>query len=113
MVIRRVAPNERRAMGKQFLPGWRECGGKSGDVKVSVERERELVAEFNRAIEAPEGPPVDGDDADFVALHRRYPVRMGKWQIIAEDVAQRSWEHERSKRQTKSQNEAIAPEQEK
>jgi hypothetical protein len=98
---------------KHFLPAWRERRGKPGDVTMSVERERELVAEFNRAVEAPEGPPIAVDDADFVAMHHSYPVRMGKWQIVAEDVAQRSWEHERSKRQAKSQDEAVAPKQKK
>ncbi len=83
---------------KQFLPGWRERRGDSGDVKMAPDAEKKLVAEFNRAIEAPEGPHVEGDEADLVAIQRMYPVRMGKWQIIPQDAAERSWAHEAAKR---------------
>jgi hypothetical protein len=43
---------------------------------------------------APAGPPVGIDDADYVVIHPQYPVRMGKWQVVAEDVAERSRAHE-------------------
>lgn len=86
------------SLWKRFLPGWRAREGRSGDVKMPKEEEAKLVAEFNEAIEAPEGPPVDVDNADFLAIQRIYPVKMGKWRIIPEDVAQRSWDHEAKKR---------------
>lgn len=85
---------------KRFLPGWRERRGDL-DVKIAPEREAELVAQINAAIEAPEGPPVTAEAASFMAIQRLYPVTMGKWRIMAQDVAERSWAHEREKQQAK------------
>lgn len=81
---------------KQFLPGWREREGRSGDVKMSCEAQAKLIAEFTEAIEGPEGPPVSIDEADFVAIERIYPETMGKWRIIAADVAERARAHEKA-----------------
>ena len=85
---------------KQFLPGWRERRGRSGDVKISREAEAKLVAEVNEAIAGPEGQPVTVGEADFVVIQREYPETMGKWRIIAADVAERSRAHEESKRRS-------------
>jgi hypothetical protein len=62
------------------------------------EREAKLVQEMNRAMEGPTGPAVGTDEADFVAIHRIMPVRMGKWQIIEQAVAERSIAHQQAKR---------------
>jgi hypothetical protein len=84
---------------KRFLPGWRAREGKPGDVKMSPERSARLVEEMRQNMEAPTGPPVEIDEADFVAVQRVYPVKMGKWRIIPQDVAERSWKHELEQRQ--------------
>ena len=83
---------------KQFLPGWSAREGRSGDVKMSPEEERKLVAEINETISAPEGQPVDTQSADFVTMAHWTPVKMGKWRIISQDVAERSWRHEDEQR---------------
>lgn len=71
----------------RFLPGWRP---RRRDVEISSEKEAELIREFKEASEAPAGPEVSGDDAAFIMLKRSVPVTMGKWRIIAQDVAERS-----------------------
>jgi hypothetical protein len=72
----------------RFLPGWRPG---VRDVAISPEAEEKLIREFNEAAEGPTGPPVTVDSAAFVIIKRSIPVKMGKWRIIAQDVAERSW----------------------
>ena len=74
---------------KQFLPGWRPGRGPK-DVRMSPKREKELVAELKGLIEtpaSPRDPSKDPNDADFIALQRMVSVKIGKWRILAEDVA--------------------------
>jgi hypothetical protein len=57
---------------------------------MSPKRERELVADLKGLIEAPASPrdpSKDPNDSDFIALQRMVPVKIGKWRILAEDVA--------------------------
>jgi hypothetical protein len=82
-----------------YLPGWR--AGAKDDVKLSSEKEAELIREFKEAEQAPSAAPVAADEAQFVILKRRVPVKMGKWRIIEQVVAERSWEHERREREKK------------
>lgn len=84
---------------KRFLPGWKHPSERSA-IKTTPEQQAKIVEEFNQRAEAPEGPPVSGDAADYIVIHRQYPVRMGKWQIIAEDVAQRALAHQKSLRRS-------------
>jgi hypothetical protein len=86
----------------KFLPGFRARGGERRDFKSDPERSKTLVAEFSRALKAPETRTAfDPDDAAFVSLHRVVPVKMGKWRILPEDVVQRYREHQRRERDAK------------
>lgn len=77
-----------------FLPGWRP--GEKRTV-TSSERDSEVLKEFREAEAAPDsGVPVPTDAADFVIIKREVPVRMGKWRIVAQDVAERSWAAEKA-----------------
>jgi hypothetical protein len=86
---------------KQFLPGWRAREGRPAERPKDPEKEAEIVAKLRAHMESPEGPPIHSDDAAFIAIHRQYPVKMGKWRIVAQEVAERSWESERQKREKK------------
>jgi len=86
---------------KQFLPGWAAREGRPAERPKDPEKEAKIVAKLRAHMESPEGPPIHSDDAAFIAIHRQYPVKMGKWRIVAQEVAERSWEHERQKREKK------------
>jgi hypothetical protein len=87
------------ALWQRFLPGWRP--GHREPVSSSPEETARVLREFNEASDAPVGPDVRSDVADFVILKREIPVIMGKWRIIAQDVAERSWAAERAKAQSR------------
>jgi hypothetical protein len=98
---------------KQFLPGWRKRGAQS-DVKVDRAAEKKLIAEFREASEAPAAAaPVDPESANFIMIKRSVPVKLGKWRIIAQDVAERSWAAEaaEAKSREKSESETSAKEE--
>lgn len=73
---------------KQFLPGWVQ---RKGDVEVRTkpDTETKLIDEFRAAATAPAGRPVAPGTEDFVVVKRTLPIKMGKWQVIAEDVVER------------------------
>ena len=75
---------------KQFLPGWQPGRGERGEIQMSPESERALVAQFKEASEAPGAPASevlrDPDDSDFLMVRRMVPVRMGKWRILPPEV---------------------------
>jgi hypothetical protein len=44
---------------------------------------------FRKAIKAPSSEPIGGEEADFIAMQRTFPVKMGKWRIYPDEMARR------------------------
>lgn len=85
-----------------FLPGWHP--GEKAAVRSSPRQDKELLEEFREAENAPESEiSVSTDAADFIIMKRSMPVMMGKWRIVAQDVAERSWEAERKEAARKAE----------
>jgi hypothetical protein len=82
----------------QFLPGWSKRRGQKKDVNLTKEAEAKLVDEIWQTLRSPEAPSFDPDDAQFIALQRIYPAKMGKWRILSERVERESHEFERKQR---------------
>ena len=88
---------------KQFLPGFRAREGASPDVPTDSPSAATLMEKFREAVDAPHGPPVSGDEADFFIIQREYPEVMGKWRIYPEDVARRSRENSQKRATDKNE----------
>jgi hypothetical protein len=92
---------------REFMPGW-EPGKK--DPVTSPEKTKELLDEFNDAAAAPaSGASIGSDDADFVIIKRSVPVKMGKWRVVAQDVAERSWAHEKAEAERRAEAKGTEP----
>ena len=84
---------------REFLPGWTPKAPDRPPRQPDPQPDAKLLEEFRAAEKAAATDEhVDTESADFIIIKRGMPVKMGKWRIVAQDVAERSWAAEKNER---------------
>lgn len=90
---------------KRFLPGWRPGERAARRKERRPEEDAKIMEQFKAQRDAPPGPRVGADEADYVIIERYYPYQVGKWRIFPPEVE----EGEKARRAAEAAKKAEQP----